>query len=149
MRAPFCQELINDALFLSLSFSFSLPLFTLSLFLFSLFLFLFVSLLLFPLSPSRPQSVGVLRLFCPRPCLSTCQWTDFLNPLIPRDHTLVCSPCSYAIFGRCDAACVSSPRDWAVSVGSHMQQDIGVSRAPPHASALLPLLEAVDVIRLN
>ena len=33
-----------------------------------------------------------------------------------------------ALFGRATAACVSSPRDWAVSVGSHMQQYNGISK---------------------
>ena len=29
--------------------------------------------------------------------------------------------------GLVTSACVSSPRDWAVSIGSHMQQDVGIS----------------------
>ena len=40
-----------------------------------------------------------------------------------RDHTQR-SLCSHAPFGRVATACVSSPRDWAVSTGSHMQQDM-------------------------
>ena len=34
-------------------------------------------------------------------------------------------------FTRVPTACVSSPRDWAVSNGSHMQQDTGNTPAPP------------------
>ena len=30
-------------------------------------------------------------------------------------------------------------RDWAVSIGSHMQQDMDISKAPPHLGAPLPL----------
>ena len=50
------------------------------------------------------------------------------------DHS-VCTPCSRAHFGRVTTACVSSPRDWAVSIGSHMQQDMDISKAPPHLGA--------------
>ena len=32
-------------------------------------------------------------------------------------------------------------RDWAVSIGSHMQQDMGISLAPPHLGALIPTFE--------
>ena len=59
---------------------------------------------------------------CPRPCSSTCRWAR----LATHRHTgttQLRSPCSHAHFGRATAACVSSPRDRAVSVGSHMQQD--------------------------
>ena len=46
-------------------------------------------------------------------------------PTDKRDH-LVCSLCSRAHFGRVPTACVSSPRDGAVSTGAHMQQDMDI-----------------------
>ena len=39
----------------------------------------------------------------------------------------MCGPCSRAHFGCVPTACVSSPRDWAVSIGSHMQQNMDIS----------------------
>ena len=32
-------------------------------------------------------------------------------------------------------------RDWAVSIGSHMQQDMDISEAPPHRDAPIPMFE--------
>ena len=55
----------------------------------------------------------------------------------------MCSPCSRAHFAPIATACVSSPREWAVSVGSHLQQDVDNSKAPPHPGALLPLFDPV------
>ena len=40
-------------------------------------------------------------------------------------------------FIRVPTACVSLPRDWAVSNGSHMQQDTGNTPAPPRLSDFL------------
>ena len=59
-------------------------------------------------------------------------------------HT-VCIPCSRAHFGRLTTACVSPPGDGAVSIGSHMQQDMGNSEAPPHQGAPFPCLNTVHV----
>ena len=56
-----------------------------------------------------------------------------------------CSPCSRAHFGRVATACVSSPRDWAVSIGSHMQHDTDVSKVPPNLGAPITLFDAVQV----
>ena len=50
------------------------------------------------------------------------------------------------LLGLVATACVSSPRDWAVSVGSHMQQDVEMSLAPPHPGAPFHALEAVTSI---
>ena len=57
------------------------------------------------------------------------------NPSTQRDHTLCVIRALVPTFGRATTACVSSPRDWAVSMGSHMQQDMGISQAPPHLGA--------------
>ena len=62
------------------------------------------------------------------------------QPTDAQEHTLW-SPCSRAHFGHVATACVSSPGDWAVSVGTHTQQDMGVSIAPPHLVAPAPLFE--------
>ena len=56
------------------------------------------------------------------------------NPPTKNGPHEVCSPCSRAHFGRVPTACVSSPRDRAVSTGSHMQ-DMDISKAPPHLGA--------------
>ena len=40
---------------------------------------------------------------------------------------------------------VSSLRDWAVSVGFHMQHDVAISWAPPHIGAPFPFVETVGV----
>ena len=53
-------------------------------------------------------------------------------PTDMKDHTLVRSPCSRAHFRCVTTEGVTSPRDWAVSIGSH------ISNAPPHLGALLP-----------
>ena len=42
-------------------------------------------------------------------------------------------------------ACVSSPRDWAVSKSSHMQQDMGISFSPPRPGAPFPLFVTIQV----
>ena len=52
----------------------------------------------------------------------------FPNPLTHKGPHFVWNPCSDALLGRFTTACVSSPRDWAVSVGSHMQQDMECER---------------------
>ena len=62
--------------------------------------------------------------FCPRPCFEHVP----MSPIGTSDHTTLCSPCSHALIGRASTACVSSPRDWAVSIGSHMQQDRDISK---------------------
>ena len=47
------------------------------------------------------------------------------------------SPCSHAPFSRVATTQVSSPRDRAVSTGSHMQRNMVMSLAPPRLGALL------------
>ena len=58
------------------------------------------------------------------------------QPNDTEDHATLRGPCSHAPFIRVPTACVSSPRDRAVSNGSHMQQDTGNTPAPPRLSAL-------------
>ena len=42
-------------------------------------------------------------------------------------------------------SCVSPPTDWAVSIGSHAQQNMDISQAPPRPSTPLPSLETTHV----
>ena len=56
--------------------------------------------------------------------------------------TPVRSLCSHAHVGRVTTACVSSPRDWTVSIGSHMQPDTVISQAPPRLG--VPFSRACD-----
>ena len=66
-----------------------------------------------------------------------------------RDRCL-CNLCSYAPSGRAAAAGVSSPRDRAVSTGSHMRRDMDISKAPlPCLGAPSPLLQIVHVRNLD
>ena len=76
---------------------------------------------------------------------SLAQGVGVLRPLQPASlfRALVDGSGSRAHFDRATTACVSSPRDWAVSVGSHMQQDMGISQAPPHPEAPFPWFDAV------
>ena len=78
--------------------------------------------------------------FCPRPCSSTCPWAK-LSTTDTRDHTNAWSVLSRS-FGRVTTARVSSPkRLGAVSMGSHMQQEMDISQAPPHLGAPFALFE--------
>ena len=52
-----------------------------------------------------------------------------LPPTDTWDHTTLWSRCSHAHIGPVATACVSSPKDWAVHISSHMQQDVGISLA--------------------
>ena len=52
------------------------------------------------------------------------------NPIDTEDHTLR-SPCSHAPLRRVTAASKSSPRAWAVSMGSHMQHGHFVGATTP------------------
>ena len=61
----------------------------------------------------------------------------------------VCSPCSFVHLDRAPTACVLSPRDWTVSIGSHVQQDIDMSKAPPQHGAPFPLLQTAHVKNIN
>ena len=70
--------------------------------------------------------------FCPRPCS---RHLSMGQAATPHRHgtTSHFSPCSDASFGRVSNACVSSPKDWAVSISSHMQEDMVISLARFHA----------------
>ena len=68
---------------------------------------------------------------------STHRWPG-LQPSDTTGNTTVCRLCPYAHFGRATTTCVSSQRDWADSIGSRMQQDTGISKAPPHLGAPNP-----------
>ena len=74
--------------------------------------------------PVRPQGVGVLRSCLPASLSEHQSMGHLPNPLTHKGPHFVWSPCSYALLDLFIAACVSSPRDWAVSVGSHMQHDM-------------------------
>ena len=104
---------------------------------FCLFAFAFSGVLFYKGSGSHAH-------FRPHPCSSTYRWARLATHRHEGPHQ-ECSPCSHAHSGRFTTACVSSPRDWAVSIGSHMQQDMDISTAPPHLGTLLPLFDPVHV----
>ena len=62
------------------------------------------------------------------------------------DHTS-CVPCSHGTLTAYPPHMCHRQRDWAVTIGigSHMQQDMGISWAPPHLGAPFPLFDAVHV----
>ena len=68
--------------------------------------------------------------FCPRPCPSTSSMGQARNPSTQRDHTLCVIRALVPTVAVQPHVC--HRRDWAVSMGSHMQQDMGISLAPPH-----------------
>ena len=85
-----------------------------------------------------------------RPCSRTYRLSKVLQPTDAVDHITLRSPCSHAHFRRATPARVSSTRDWAVFIGSHMQQDIGISylclisvhfRKPPSKKLSISSLE--------
>ena len=76
------------------------------------------------------------------------QWMLNVAQTFSRSSKMSCSPESWSSQAwkyvmTTIAACVSSPRDWAVSFGSHRQQDVDISKAPPHLGAPLPLFDPV------
>ena len=87
---------------------------------------------------SHSQGVGSHFDFCPRPCPSTCRWVRLATRRHIGPH-FVKIPCSRAHLGRATAACVSSPK--RRSIGSHMQQDMGFSKARPQLDAPIRLFE--------
>ena len=72
---------------------------------------------------------------CPRPWSSTYRWNK-LGTHQHRSPRSVRGPCSHAQFDRFATACVSSPRDWAVFISSHMQQNSVMPAASPQLGAL-------------
>ena len=79
---------------------------------------------------------------CPRPCVSTCRWVKALLPTDTSGPRSVRSPCSYAPSDRATTARVSSPRDWAVCIGSHVQQNMDISKPPSRLGAPFPVQRA-------
>ena len=77
--------------------------------------------------------------FCPTALFEHASDGPSRQPTDTEDHTM-CTPCSDAHFVRATTACVSSPRDWAVSKGSHTQLDTVVSSTPPRLGAPFPWL---------
>ena len=68
-----------------------------------------------------------------------------LQPTDVKDHTKCVVRALVPTLGRVPAACVSSPRDGAVSMGSHMQQDMVISVATQRLGATLPLFDPVHL----
>ena len=57
------------------------------------------------------------------------------------DHTLCVSRALMHTLAALPPHVCHRQRDWAVSIGSHMQQDIDIAKAPPHLGAPVPLFE--------
>ena len=67
---------------------------------------------------------GVLRSLLPASLFREPIDGPSVLPTDSSDHTTLRAPFSHAHIGPIATACVSSPRDWAVSTSSHMQQGI-------------------------
>ena len=89
------------------------------------------------LACSHSQVVGVSRSLLPASlCRAPDRWARLATHRRKGPHQ-ACSPCSRAHFSRLTTACVSSPKGlgclhWLT------QQDMVISKAPPHLSAPLP-----------
>ena len=66
-------------------------------------------------------------------------------PTDQRDHTQCAVRALVPTLAVCPPHVCHRQRDWAVSLGWHMQQDMGISKAPPHPGAPFPLTHAVHV----
>ena len=78
--------------------------------------------------------------FYPRPCSSTYPWARLAT------HRHWGPLCVYTVLSWPTMAALTPhvchrQRNWAVSIGSHMQQDIDISKAPPHLGAPVALFE--------
>ena len=62
-----------------------------------------------------------------------------------KDHTQCVVRALVPTLAVCPPHVCHRQRDWAVSLGWHMQQDMGISKAPPHPGAPFPLTHAVHV----
>ena len=83
--------------------------------------------------------------FCPRPCSEHLSMGQARNPPTHRTTIRVYPVLSCRLWPLYHRMCVSSPRDWAVSTGSHIQQDIVISKAPAHLGAQFLLSDSVNV----
>ena len=87
-----------------------------------------------------------MRVF--RSCLPTSlskRWAKLATHGNSEPH-FVRIPCSYAHFDPLDhRTCVIAKETGPVSIGAHMQQDIGISEAPPRLGAPFPLFDTVHV----
>ena len=83
----------------------------------------------------------------PRPCSSTHPQTKPTTHRHRRPHavnTVLSRP-----FGRVTTACVSSPSDWAVSLGSHIQQDMVITLAPPTSRRTWSPVQSRNLVSKN
>ena len=77
---------------------------------------------------------------CPCPCSSTYRWARLATHQHKGPHP-VWSVLSMPTVAVQPPHVCHRQRDWAVSIGSHMQQDMDMSKAPPHLGAPFALCE--------
>ena len=94
---------------------------------------------------SHSQGVGVLLSLLPASLFEHVSMGQARNPTDTVEHTLCVSRARTPILAVQPPHVCHRQRDWAVSIGSHMQQDMGISSAPPHLGAAFPLFDAVHV----
>ena len=83
--------------------------------------------------------------FSPRPCPSTDRWARLSTHRHHGSTLCARSEPSYSLWPLNHRMCVVAWRRGAVSNGSHMQQYVDTSKAPPHLGAPFSLVENVDV----
>ena len=92
-----------------------------------------------------PQGVGVSRSTLSASLLEHPSMSQAFHPPTQRDHTTLWSPRSHAQCSTIAAACVSSPKDWAVLIGSHMQQKRwSFLLAPPTSRRTCPHMDCTN-----
>ena len=112
----------------------------LSLPLFSLFFCLFV------FTTGRGLTFTFVRVFV----RARIGWAKLSTHRSNGPHTHTVQSVLWCSLSRATTACVSWPRDWAVSIGSHRQLDIVISQTPPRLGApIFRLFNTVDTKNLK
>ena len=78
---------------------------------------------------------------CPRPCFEHLSMGRGSQPTDALDHTSCASRALMPTLAVQPPHVCHRQRDWAASIGSHMQQDIDIAKAPPHLGAPIPVSE--------
>ena len=79
--------------------------------------------------------------------LSTFRWASLPTHRYIRPHNACAVRALMPILALHPPHVCHRQRQWAVSIGSHMQQDIDISEAPPHPGAPIPLFEYRSLLR--
>ena len=79
--------------------------------------------------------------FCPCPCFEHVSMGQLPHPSVHQTTQRCAVRALMPLLALLPPHVCHRQRDWAVSMDSHMQQDIDISKAPPHLGAPIPLFE--------